>query len=311
MNAPRHSGSPLVECVANFSEGRRPEVIEKLRHAILSVEGAHLLDVESDSDHNRSVLTFAGSPPAVGEAAVRAAGAAAAHIDLNQQDGVHPRIGAADVIPFVPLRGITLVECGWIAHSVGAELWNRFRIPVYLYGEAATLPERRNLPNVRQIGYERLREAVRTDISRFPDFGQAELHPTAGATAVGARKILIAWNIDLATSDLDAAVRIAATIRESNGGFPAVRALGLPLASRGMVQVSINLTDFETTPPHLVLPRVQALASEAGVSVDSTELIGLIPQSALQMAAEAGIDLLIRNLRPDSTIEARLAAAGL
>lgn len=301
----------LVECVANYSEGRRPEVIAAIVDSIRSVDGVAVLDVDSDADHNRTVVTFAGAPQFVGEAAVRSAGVAAGAIDLTRQDGVHPRIGAADVIPFVPLRQVTLVECGWIAHSVGAEIWNRFQIPVYLYGDAAILPERRSLPNVRQIGFEKLLEAVRTDIRRFPDYGQAELHPTAGATAVGARKILIAWNVELETQDVEIAKSIAAAIREANGGFPGVRALGLPLASQGIVQVSINVTDYEATPPHLILPRVEQLAAAHNVSVRATELIGLLPQRALDMAAEAGVDLRIRNLQPDSTIEARLAAAGL
>jgi glutamate formiminotransferase len=302
---------PLVECVANFSEGRRPEVIAALAQSIRDVEGVAVLDIDSDTDHNRSVITFAGAPEYVGEAAVRAAGVAAELIDLTKQDGVHPRIGAADVIPFVPIRRITLIECGWIAHSVGAEIWNRFHVPVYLYGEAAVLPERRPLPNVRQIGFERLRELVKTDIHRFPDYGQAELHPTAGAVAVGARKILIAWNIELETADLEIAQSIASAIREANGGFPGVRALGLALASKGITQVSMNLTDYEATPPHIVLPRVEQLAAARGVTVRGTELIGLIPRQALDMAAEAGVDLRIENLQPDSTIEARLAAAGL
>lgn len=301
---------PLVECVANISDGRHADVIAAVANAVREVEGAVILDVDSDPDHNRTVITFAGAPEFVGEAAVRLTGAASQHIDLNQQDGVHPRIGAADVIPFVPLRRATIIECGWIAHSVGAEIWNRFHIPVYLYGEAAVLPHRRALPNVRHIGFERLREAVKTDLQRFPDYGQAELHPTAGAVAVGARKILIAWNIELEATDVDIAVGIANVIREANGGFPGVRALGLPLESRGITQVSINLTDYEATPPHFVLPRVQQLAAEHGVEVRATELIGLIPQKALDLAAEAGVDLRIENLQPDSTIEARLQAAG-
>ena len=306
------SGSdPLVECAANFSEGRRPEVVAAIAQSIRGVEGVAVLNIDSDADHNRSVITFAGSPEDVGEAAVRSVGAAVALIDLNQHAGVHPRIGAADVIPFVPIRRITLIECGWIAHSVGAEIWNRFHVPVYLYGEAAVRPERRPLPNVRQIGFERLREAVKTDILRFPDYGQAELHPTAGAVAVGARKILIAWNIELDTADESISAEIASVIREANGGFPCVRALGLSLASKGITQVSINLTDYEATPPHQVLPRVEELASKYGVAIRGTELIGLIPRRALDLAAEAGVDLRIQNLRPDSTIEARLEAAGL
>ena len=302
---------PLVECAANYSEGRRPEVIAAIAQSLRDVEGIAVLDIDSDPDHNRCVITFAGAPEQVGEAAVRSVGVAAQLINLNDQDGVHPRIGAADVIPFVPVRRITIIECGWIAHAVGAEIWNRFQIPVYLYGEAAIIPERRVLPNVRQIGFEKLKVAVHTDIHRFPDFGQTELHPTAGAVAVGARKILIAWNIELETDNLDLAKSIAKSIRESDGGFPGIRALGLSLASKGITQVSINLIDYEATPPHHVLPRVEQLAAEHGVAVRGTELIGLIPQKALDMAAEAGVDLRIMNLQPDSTIEARLEAAGL
>jgi glutamate formiminotransferase len=302
---------PIVECAANYSEGRRPEVIAAIADSIRQVEGARILDIDSDPDHNRTVITFAGSPEHVGEAAVRSVGVAAEQIDLNEQDGVHPRIGAADVIPFVPFRKMTLIECEWVAHSVGAEIWNRFHIPVYLYGDAAILPARRALPNVRQIGFEKLREAVKTDLSRFPDFGQNELHPTAGAVAVGARKILIAWNIELETTDVEIAKDIAGIIREANGGFPGVRALGLELPSQGITQVSLNVTDYHATAPHQILPRVEELAAKRGVAVRGTELIGLLPQEVLDLAVEAGVDLRIHNLRPDSTIEARLAAAGL
>lgn len=302
---------PLVECVANFSEGRDARVIDALVSAVRSAGSVAVLDVEADYDHNRSVITFAGAPEHVGEAAVAVAGEAVARIDLNRQEGVHPRIGAVDVIPFVPLRRVTLIECGWIAHQVGAEIWNRFNLPVYLYGDAAVLPARRSLPYVRNIGYETLREAVKTDMDRFPDYGQNQLHPTAGAVAVGARKILIAWNIELGTEDLETAKSIAKRIREADGGLVAVRALGLPLASKGTTQVSMNLVDFEATPPHLVMRRVERLANEAGVVVLGSELIGLIPLRALEMAQEANVDLRIRHMHPPYTIEARLAAAGL
>lgn len=299
---------PLVECVANFSEGRRASVVDAIADAIRATPGAHILDQSADPDHNRSVITFAGKPESVGEAAVAAAGKAVELIDLNTQDGVHPRIGAVDVIPFVPLRQITLIECGWIAHSVGAELWNRYQLPVFLYGEAAVLPARRSLPYVRQGGYEFLKEAVKTDINRFPDYGQAELHPTAGAAAVGARKILIAWNVELETADVEIARTIAQTIREANGGFIGVRALGLALESKGITQVSMNLTDYEVTPPHFVMERIHRMAAEHGVKVLGSELIGLIPQHALDLAREAAVDLMLENPR---TIEASLAAAGL
>lgn len=303
--------SRIVECVANFSEGRREDVIGAIASSISQVDGAWVLDVERDQDHNRSVITFVGPPESVGEAAVVAVGAAAERIDMNAHQGVHPRIGAADVIPFIPVRGLTLVECGWIAHSVGAEIWNCYRIPVYLYGEAALLPHRRSLPSVRQGGYEGLRESVKTDMSRFPDYGQNELHPTAGAVAVGARKALIAWNIDLESNDLDAADAIASAVRESSGGLTAVRALGLPLESKGIVQVSMNLIDYEVTPPHLVLQRVESLAAGKGIAIRDSELIGLIPRRALDLAAEAGIDLRIRDFNERMVLESRIEAAGL
>ncbi|MBM3784634.1 MAG: glutamate formimidoyltransferase [Acidobacteria bacterium] len=303
--------SAIVECVANFSEGRDAGVVASIADAIRASGPVAVLDVESDADHNRSVITFAGTPEHVGEAAVTAAGKAIELIDLNRQEGVHPRIGAVDVLPFVPLRRITLVECGWIAHSVGAEIWNRYSLPVYLYGEAAVLPARRSLRYVRNIGFETLRETVKTDLDRFPDYGQSALHPTAGAVAVGARKILIAWNIELETGELEIAKSMAKAIREADGGFTSVRALGLPLPTKGIVQVSMNLTDFEATPPHFVMQRVERLAAEAGIAVRGSELIGLIPQKALDVAEEAGVDLRIQHANPPYTIEARLAAAGL
>lgn len=305
------SDGPIFECVANYSEGRREGVIAAIADTIRNVDGAKILDIESDVDHNRSVITFAGSPEAVGEAAVASVGKAAELIDLNGHEGVHPRIGAADVIPFVPLRRATLTECEWLAHSVGAEVWNRFQVPVYLYGDAALLPHRRSLPNVRRGGFEVLREVVKTDLTRFPDFGQAELHPTAGAVAVGARRVLIAWNIQLASDDLEKAQWIAEYVRESGRGLQAVRALGLALPSKGITQVSMNLVNYELTPPHVVMQKVEKLAAEVGVEVLESELIGLLPQAVLDMAAEAGVDLRIENAERGITIEERMAAAGL
>jgi glutamate formiminotransferase len=303
--------TPLAECAANFSEGRRPEVVQEIAGAIASQEGTAILDVHLDHDHHRSVITFAGPPESIGEAAVRGIGKAVELIDMNQHRGVHPRIGAADVVPFIPLRRLSLVEAGWIAHAVGAEIWNRFQLPVYLYGDAAIEPQRRFLPNVRQGDYEGLRDAVRHDPSRFPDFGQAELHPTAGAVAVGARRVLIAWNVELDTSNLDIARRIATALRESSGGFTAVRALGLPLPSRGITQISMNLLDYEVTPPHVVMRAIERLAAGAGTNVAGSELVGLIPQRALDWAHEEGIDLRLSEAHRANTIEARLLAAGL
>jgi glutamate formiminotransferase len=302
---------PIIECVANYSEGRRVEVVSAIAETIAGVEGVKILDVESDVDHNRSVITFAGGPEAVGEAAIRSVGTAADWIDLNRHEGVHPRIGAADVIPFVPLRRATVTECEWVAHHAGEEIWKRYGVPAYLYGDAAQLPHRRSLPNVRRGGFEVLRRVVKTDLSRHPDFGEADLHPTAGAVAVGARRVLIAWNIQLASEDLEKAEWIAENVRESGRGLTGVRALGLPLASKGMTQVSMNLTNYEVTPPHVVMQKVEMLAKVAGVEISGSELIGLIPRAALELAEEAEVDLRIENAERGITIEERLEAAGL
>ena len=234
----------IVECVPNFSTGRDRIVVDALARAIASVNGLAVLDCTADPDHDRCVITFVGSPAAVREAAVRAVETAAARIDLTQQQGVHPRVGAADVIPFVPISGITLEECVALAHTAGHEIWRRARVPVYFYEAAALSPSRVNLAHVRRGGFEALREQT---ASRPPDVGGPALHPTAGATIVGARRFLVAYNINLASADLALAQRLARTIRASSGGFPAVKALGLALESRGIVQVSINLTDYEQT----------------------------------------------------------------
>jgi glutamate formiminotransferase len=295
---PDRDASPLVECVANFSEGRDPRVIDTIASVIAAVPGVGVLDRTSDPDHNRSVITFAGRPEAIGEAAVLAVGEAVARIDLTQHTGVHPRIGAADVVPFVPLRGITLVECAWLAHAVGAEIWNRFSVPVFLYDAAAQVASRRNLANVRK-------EAARSPFP-VPDFGYAAPHPTAGAVAVGARKILIAWNVFLADGNVAAAKEIARRIRHANGGLACVRALGLYLEERGQAQVSMNLIDYEVTPPHVVLTEIKRIAAELGVQVATSELIGLIPESALLTAKEHGVDLCIEHFTPDRILESRL-----
>lgn len=291
---PESASSPLVECVANFSEGRDLAAINAIANAIAAVPGVTVLDQTSDPDHHRSVITFVGPPEAIGEAAVRAVGEAVARIDLTTHSGVHPRIGAADVVPFVPLRAITLVECAWLAQSVGAEIWNRFQVPVFLYEAAAQFAHRRNLADVRRAGNR----------SPFPlpDFGNAEPHPTAGAVAVGARKILIAWNVFLNEPNLEAAKEIANRIRHANGGLACVKALGLFLAERNQAQVSMNLTDFEITPPHIVLEAITRIGAELGVTVATSELIGLIPQAALN----ADVDLKIEHFTPDRILENRL-----
>ena len=288
----------IVECVPNFSAGRDRSVVEAIETAISSVTDLAVLDRTADPDHDRCVITFAGSPAAVREAAVRAVETAAARIDLTQQQGVHPRVGAADVIPFVPISGITLEECVALAHAAGHEIWRRARVPVYFYEAAALSPSRVNLAQVRRGGFEALREQT---ASRPPDVGGPALHPTAGATIVGARRFLVAYNINLASADLALAQRLARTIRASSGGFRAVKALGLALESRGIVQVSINLTDYEQTGIDQVYAAVSSEAEVLG-----SELIGLIPRAALPQT-----NVRWENFHESLILENRLAAAGL
>ncbi|MGD0200360.1 MAG: glutamate formimidoyltransferase [Bryobacteraceae bacterium] len=297
----------LIECVPNFSEGRDPERIDKLVSAIRSAPGAVLLDRHMDPDHHRSVLTFAGAPEAVGEAALRAVGKAVELIDLTRHSGVHPRIGAADVVPFIPVEGVTIEECAGIAERVGQEIWKRYQVPVYLYEAAARRPDRINLENVRRGQFEGLRGKIAVRPELAPDIGEPRVHPTAGATAVGARKYLIAYNINLGTPDVDIAKRIARTIRFSSGGFRCVKAMGVPLGSRGLAQVSINLTDFEQTPVHRVFETVRTEAERCGVSIVGSEIVGLIPKKAFEMAPEDY--LRCENFGPHVILENRLAEA--
>ncbi|HZT68438.1 MAG TPA: glutamate formimidoyltransferase [Terriglobia bacterium] len=295
----------IVECVPNFSEGEDRRRIESIVQALLSGPDVHLLDVQMDADHNRTVVTFVGSRESVGEAALRAIGSAAELIDLNDHRGVHPRIGATDVVPFVPIRGVNLMDCVEIARYVAAETWRRFRIPTYLYEEAARDPRRRNLEYVRQGQFEKLREEVRKNPDRKPDFGGADLHPTAGATAVGARNFLIAYNINLNTDDLNIAKAIARRIRASDGGLPAVKAIGVEAKALGRVQVSINLTDFLTTSIGAVFDAVAQEAARAGTTIESSEIVGLVPRRAIEDAA-AHL-LKIRDFHSDLILEERLA----
>ncbi|MGI8960463.1 MAG: glutamate formimidoyltransferase [Bryobacteraceae bacterium] len=276
---------PWIECVPNLSEGRNAVTINTLENALSAVPGTVLLHRTSDTDHNRTVITFVARSDTVVEAAVRLAAAAAKLIDLNHHHGVHPRLGALDILPFVPLSGATLEQCIALAHEAGARIWNELGIPVYFYEGAALRADRMRLENVRRGEFEGLSTAVLRDESKRPDIGGPSLHPTAGAVIVGARKILIAYNINLNSVDLDFAKSIARRIRASSGGFPAVKALGLPLASRGLVQVAINFTDFEQTPVHVVYSEVCRLAAERGVEVKESELIGLMPRKALEQAA--------------------------
>lgn len=272
----------LIECVPNFSEGRRPEVVAAIVEAIEAVNGAKILDYSADADHNRSVVTFVATPETVGQAAFAGIKMAAQQIDMTRHDGQHPRIGATDVCPFVPLRGVTLNDCAAIARSVGRRVGDELGIPVYLYEAAATRPERRNLADVRRGQYEGLRQAIKTDPARAPDFGPAELG-SAGATAIGARDFLIAFNVYLATDQVKIAKDIARTIRYSNGGLRYVKAMGVLV--KGKAQVSLNLTDFRRTPIHRALELIRREAARYGVAIESSELIGLTPQQALLDAA--------------------------
>jgi len=268
---------PLIECVANFSEGRDRAAVAAIESAIRSVEDVRVLRSEMDTDHNRSVITFAGPPDAVAQGALRGIEIAVQRIDLRKHAGVHPRMGAADVVPFVPLEGATLADCVAIARRTGEEVWKRFNVPVYYYEAAALSPDRRLLENCRRGGFENPRIA--------PDVGGPQLHPSAGACIIGARKLLIAFNVNLKTDDVQVARDIARKIRASSGGMPFVKALGLPLANRGLVQVSMNLTDFEVTPLHQVFDAVRREAAARGVEIAGSEIIGLIPEKALEDAA--------------------------
>ncbi len=299
-------GRRLIECVPNFSEGRDAEVVDRIAAAMLSAGGILLLDRNMDPDHHRSVLTLVGEPEAILEAAVRGVGEAAARIDLNRHRGVHPRIGAADVVPFVPLEGVTLEECAQLAWRAGEEIWRRHRTPVYFYGAAARRPDRVALENVRRGQFERLRELAASDPDRRPDVGGPHLHPTAGAVAVGARRFLIAYNILLDTQDLEPARQIARRIRASSGGFPHVKAMGVKLASRNLVQVSMNLTDFEQTSVERVYETVREAAARRGIRIAGSEIIGLIPERAYRLAPE--FYRRAENFRPDVVLETRLAA---
>ena len=270
---------PLIECVPNFSEGRRPEVVEAIV-AAMRVEGVRLLDWSLDADHNRSVVTIAGAPPAVMESAVRGAGRAAELIDLTAQEGVHPRIGAADVIPFVPIRGVGLEHCVLLARQAGMEIWKRWLVPVYFYEAAAARPDRAMLEDVRRGQFEGLRDAVQREPARRPDIGGPGLHPTAGASAVGARRFLIAFNLYLNTADVAVARAVAREIRDSGGALAAVKAMGV--TAHGQAQVSMNLTDFTRTPVGQAFAAVQEKAERHGAKPVRAELIGLIPEAALE-----------------------------
>ncbi len=293
----------LVECVPNFSEGRDKAKVDAILEA-MKMDGVYLLDREMDSDHNRCVITLVGDPAKVEEAVIRGVGKAAELIDLTSHTGAHPRLGAADVIPFIPIEGLALEDCVAMARRVGEQIWKRFGVPVYLYEAAAQVPERQNLETVRRGQFEGIREDVKINPARKPDFGNAELHPTAGATIVGARKFLVAYNVYLNTPDVEIAKKIGKAVRFSNGGLRYVKGMGVPV--RGLAQVSMNLTDTDQTPIARVYEYVKREAARYGVMPVSSEIVGLIPKKALEDAAEWFLQ--IENFDSSLILENRLAA---
>src|SRR6201981_1166398 len=297
----------LIESVPNFSEGRDPAKVDAIVRARSSVAGVYVLDREMDADHNRCVITLAGEPDAVGEATLLGAGKAMELIDMNEHKGAHPRVGATDVVPFIPIEGVTIEDCVALAKRVGNEIWKRYRIPVFFYEAAATRPDRVNLENVRRGQCEGLREEMKKNLDRQPDVGEPKVHPTAGVTVVGARKFLVAYNVNLNTSDVGIANKIAKAIRFSSGGLRYVKSMGVELKARNLAQVSINLTDFEQTPMHRVYEMVKREAARYGVIPVGSEIVGLIPKKAIEMAAD--YFLQVENFSPAQVFENRLEAA--
>lgn len=297
----------LVECVPNFSEGRKVETVERLARVIESVAGVVVLDTHMDADHNRSVITFVAEAEVVVEAALRAVKLASELIDLRQHGGEHPRVGATDVLPFVPVRGVTMENCVALAHQAGERIANELHIPVYFYERAARRSYRVNLEDVRRGGFELLREEIEIVEERSPDVGEPRIHESAGACIVGARPFLVAYNINLRTDDLSIARRVARAVRGRDGGLRYLKALGFELKTRGLVQVSMNLVDYEKTQLHQVFEMVQREAARYGVSVAGSEMVGLVPQAALDRSAE--YFLQIENYAPGIVLENRIAAA--
>ncbi len=282
----------LVECVPNFSEGRRPEVVDAIVAAITSVPGARRIDSSLDANHNRAVVTFVAPPAAAVEAAFRGIAKARELIDLSKHQGEHPRIGATDVVPFVPLEGSDMAECVRLARDLGARVGRELEIPVYYYEAAAKTPARKNLPDVRNIGFEKLREAVASDPMRTPDEGPRDhLHPTAGAVVIGARAFLIAYNVNLETTDVAIAKEIAKKIREKDGGLKGIKAMGFWLDDLQCAQVSMNVCDFESTGLERVYREIEALAGARGVAIRESELVGLAPRKAMPAGLAARVKL--------------------
>lgn len=295
--------STLVECVPNFSEGRDKAKVDAIVEA-MKMPGVYLLDREMDSDHNRCVITLVGEREAIQEAAIRGVGKASELIDLNTHSGAHPRMGATDVVPFIPIDGVTIEDCVAMANHVGEEIWKRYQIPVYLYEAAARIPERQGLENIRRGQFEGIRAEIATNPARRPDIGEPRVHPTAGATVVGARKFLIAYNVFLNTTEVDIAKKVAKAVRFSSGGMRFVKGAGFLV--RGLAQVSMNLTDFEQTPIHRVFELVKREAARYGVMPISSEIVGLIPKKALEDAAEWFLQ--VENFNSSLILENRLAA---
>jgi len=305
----RRSTVPIIECVPNFSEGRRTEVITAIIGAVRDSGPVNILDYSSDADHNRTVLTLAGEPAAVRTAVETLVQACVERIDLTKHQGGHPRMGAVDVVPLVPIRDIEMKECVALAREIGETIASRHELPVFLYEEAATAEHRRNLAKVRKGEFEGFAEKI-TDPDWKPDFGPARVHPTAGCVAVGARAFLIAYNINLTTSDVEVAKQIGKAIRHSSGGLRFVKAMGVMLEDRGIAQVSINMTDFTRTPLHRVFEMVRSEAARYGVSICGSEIVGLVPQDALLQTAD--FYLKLEGFEPNRVFERRLeeVAAG-
>jgi len=293
----------VIECVPNVSEGRRPEIVAAMADAIRAVDGVRLLDYSSDASHNRSVFTFAGEAAGVERAVLALFERAVADVDLRAHRGEHPRMGAVDVVPFVPIEGVTMAECVALARKVGTAVADRFHVPVFLYEEASSNPARKNLEDIRRGEFEGLAAKMATD-GWAPDFGPAAPHPSAGAAVIGARMPLIAYNINLDTNRLDVAKKIAAAIRHSSGGYRFVKAMGIALEERGIVQVSMNLTNYEKTPIFRVFETVKREAERYGVAVLESEIVGLVPSAALNAAAE--FYLQMTGFNADQVLENKL-----
>ena len=294
----------LIECVPNFSEGRRKDIIEEIVKCFKGKRGVYLLDSRADEDHNRLVISLVGAPAPIQDALIEAAKIAQKNIDMNTHQGGHPRIGAIDVVPFTPIKGITMQECIDLAHSFGERYYKETGIPVYFYEDAALRPERKRLEVIRKGQYEVLKDEAKTNPDRKPDIGEAALHPTAGATVIGARKFLVAFNVNLNTNNVDIAKKIANTVRASSGGFCHVKGIGLALEERGITQVSMNLVDYEKNSLYRVTEMIRMEAKRWGVEVIETEVYGMIPVNAI--LESAAYYLQINDFDPSQVLELQL-----